>query len=141
MIDHDEQVKSLQEKFKNSNRTIEIAYSLAKKLYEEGEHSKATSIFFILLLLKPKNYKIALALGVSEQKQNNYENAIEAYSVATILNINDPMPHIYASQCFYCCKKYYRAKLAINLAIKTAEQNKYDFKFIEKIKNLLDTLI
>ncbi len=108
--------KTLQDKFQLTNNTMKRFCEEAHSLFEVERYHDAADSFFVLTLLNPLSYEYWLSLGVCEQKAYNYDSALKAYSMASLLNLEEPVPHLYASQCLYNMNKHALASIAIELA-------------------------
>ncbi len=100
--------------------------------YQNGKYEDAVHFFRYLTLIdcnKPRNW---LGLGACYQMIKEYHKALQSFAFTAKLNTDDPMPHLYASECFTSIGEQAKKKEALNLAEKLALKDK------EKFKDLLD---
>jgi type III secretion system low calcium response chaperone LcrH/SycD len=115
---------------KFSPESIDALYSTAYNLYEKGKYSEAVHFFRFLTMLKTFERKYWIGLGASQQMCKLYEDAVQSYEAAALMNHNDPYVHFHASECLFLLKKTDRAMDALNAAEIVARQEK-------KYKNLI----
>ena len=78
-----------------------LLHSLAVTRYEQGQFSKSKGLFRLLTLLTPGDARFWIGLGASLMLDGEYEEAIDAYTMASIYDEQDPRPLAYIGQCYY----------------------------------------
>lgn len=114
---------------------IDLVYSYAYTVYQQGHYLEASEIFSFLVVLDSFGVKNWMGLGASFQMQKKYEKALEAYTAAAVLEKTetDPLPHVHAAECLHALDEKERALLALNSAEEIAgNQPKYR-KLIEQL--------
>lgn len=112
-------------------------YKIGSGCYQQKDLDSASSIFRILTFLDARVYQHWLSLGIVNQCQKRFDEAIHAFALAAVLNGNDPSCRFYAAKCYLEQKRYKDAKeeLEAGLEIADAEgQRDQWIKFVEKIK-------
>lgn len=82
-----------------SKEDMEWLYSYAYQLFSTGKYKEASTPLALLNLLEPNNHKYAFALGSCFQKLKKYQEAIDVYTIAAVLKLNDPMAFYHMSDC------------------------------------------
>ena len=122
-----------------TNEDISLLYSLGYNLYERGDYLQSKDIFQRLVLSRPYEIKFWQALGASLQMQRCYEEALDAWSMASFINDEDPTVHFHAAECLYSLELFKDARQALEHA-KERSKNDPLVSFEQKIKSLEDLL-
>ena len=91
--------KTLRELKGVSRDELEAVYQVAYQLYSGGDYEKARKLFEFLCFFDHLERKYWLGMGGCRQMLKQYEPAIEAYSLAMLLDSNDPLPPFHAAEC------------------------------------------
>jgi len=75
-------------------------YVFAYSEFTSGNYQKARGLFTILTRLDPHNFQYALGLAVTLHRMKEYDLAVGMYMNCTFLEITNPIPYIYAYDCF-----------------------------------------
>lgn len=92
-------------------------YAAAYRLYQAGLDSEAADAFFFLTVLNPSVQVHWLALGMAEQCQKKYEDALIAYAMATLLKSDDPLPYYYSAVCYQALHEKENAQKSFQMAL------------------------
>lgn len=101
----------------------EVLYSVAHNFYKNGKYDKALPLFQFLSLIDHVNKKWWMGYGAAAQMSKDYTKAINAYAMATVLDIDDPRPQLQAAYCLLMEKKRDEARMALEGAILAAGSN------------------
>jgi len=82
-----------------SSEDMEVVYNVAYSTYAGENYEQAHKIFKFLCYFDHLEKKYWLGLGASRQMLKLYEQAIEAYTYAMLLDSNDPQPPLLAADC------------------------------------------
>lgn len=115
--------KTAQEIMGFTNEDLAKFYGAAYRLFEGHRYTDAANAFFFLVTLNPYNHDYWLGLGMSTQLGGNYEAAIDAYEMAAICEIDNPVPYFYLAKCLFAIHDRESALQALDLAIEYAENN------------------
>lgn len=115
--------KSAQEIMEITDSSMAEFYTAAQHLFENKRYQEAANAFLFLVTLNSYNYEYWLGLGMSTQLCRNFEAAIDAYEMAVICELDNPVPYFYLSKCFYAINDKENALNAIDLAIEYSEEN------------------
>jgi len=102
---------------------MEAMYATAYTLYKSGRYTDAQKVFQALCIFDHMERKYWMGLGAAHQILKNYKAAIDAYSLATILDVFDPLAPLQAAECHLALGHIEEAKSGLNCAIQYAGQN------------------
>ena len=104
-----------------SNECMVALYEGAKGLLEKKDFSYAEKAFLFLATVDPTQYAFWAGLGHASRSQKHYEQAINAYAMASAINPKDYWPHVWAGATFSEQKDKTHAKMAFEEALVLAE--------------------
>lgn len=122
-------------------KTLDAFYQAAHQLLEKGAIEDAVSAFVFLVTIDPMNANYWLDLGASLQLLHDYEGAIDAYEIAAIRKIDDPLPYFYLAKCLFAIHDRVSALQAIDLALEYAEAKQTSHELVEELKRAKRTLL
>jgi type III secretion system low calcium response chaperone LcrH/SycD len=109
----------------NSNM-LEGIYAQAYRLYNTGKYIEAAHLFRMLILLSSTESKYVLGLAACLHMLKEYKNAIQTYTMCTVLDPQNPIPYYHSSDCFIQMKDYLSAMVCLELAVqKSANKPEY----------------
>lgn len=114
--------KSAQEILGVSTETTARFYEAAYRLFEGKRYSEAADAFLFLVTLNPQNHDYWLGLGMSTQMKGNYEEAIDAYEMSAVCEMDNPVSYFYLAKCLFAIHDRESALQAIDLALEYAEE-------------------
>ena len=100
-----------------SDDCMESLYQGAKALFDAQAYNDAEKAFFVLCALDPTASAYWIGFGHTSFQQNNYEQAINGYGMASTLNPEDIWPHIWAGNSFEKQGDHDHAKMALGEAL------------------------
>ena len=103
-----------------SDDAMEAIYSVAYNLYQGGKYEESQKVFQFLCFYDHFNRKYFMGLGACQQMQKQYENAIEIFTFATVLDEHDPRPMIYIGDCHLAMGDKEKARMSYEAAIEWA---------------------
>lgn len=111
-----------------SQDAIEALYASGFSLYESGKYVNAVHFFRFLTLIDMNTRKHWMGLGASHQMLKEYENALQSFGYAALLNENDPYAHFHAAECFFALKQTDQGEQALASAETVAlrQQKQYE---------------
>lgn len=113
--------KSAQDILGFSDQTVNKLYHAAHQLLEHQRYTDAANAFVFLVTLNPYRPHYWMGLGASLQFCHEYESAIDAYEMAALYKVEDPLPYFYLAKCLFAIHDRRSALQAIDLAIEYAE--------------------
>lgn len=118
--------KSGQEILGFSDHTMAKFYGAAYKMFEHRKYSDAANAFLFLVTINAFNHDYWLGLGMATQMLGDFEGAVDAYEMAAITDVNNPIPYFYLAKCLFAMHDRDSALEAINLALEYAgDEEKY----------------
>lgn len=113
--------KSVQEILELSDSLVHELHEVARDLFEQHHYHDAADAFLFLVTLNPSRCDLWLGLGASTQWAGDYEGAIDAYEMAAICEIENPLPYFYLANCLFAIHERDSALQAIELALEYSE--------------------
>lgn len=109
---------AVSEKSKLTGTVIEELYVMAYNFYNNGKYQEAQHCFRTLVGADGYSPKHWIGLGATHQMLKEYNEAIGAYALASLLDAKNPYIHLYAAECFFAEQQ---GSQGLN-ALKTADQ-------------------
>ncbi|MCX5769438.1 MAG: SycD/LcrH family type III secretion system chaperone [Candidatus Hydrogenedentes bacterium] len=106
-----------------TKKDFDLIYSVGHTFYKSGKYEKAMPIFQFLTLYDHPTKKWWMGLGATLQMMKQFQKAVDAYSVATILDIEDPKPQLQAGYCLLTMKKKKEARSALEGVLLCCQDN------------------
>ncbi len=103
-----------------SDGTMTKFYHAAYQLFEHKRYLDAANAFLFLTTLNPHQHEYWLGLGMATQLCHDYEAAIDAYELAALIDMSNPVPYFYLAKCLFAIHDRKSALEALALAIETA---------------------
>lgn len=123
-----------------SSNVLESVYAQAYRLYNTGKFVEAIHLFRILILMNTTEPKYTLGLAACFHMLKEYKNAIQAYTMCTVIDPVSPIPHYHASDCFIQMKDSLSAMISLQMAIDKAEGKAEYTKIKERALLTLESL-
>jgi len=120
-----------------TDEEIEAIYSVAYNLYENGKYDDALQVFKFLCFFDHLEKKYWLGLGAVHQMLKQYDDAVNAYSMAAMLDIDDPAPASHAADCLLLAGKKEEAESALNFVLEFAPENEQGKPFRQRAESVL----
>ncbi|PWU07405.1 MAG: CesD/SycD/LcrH family type III secretion system chaperone [Verrucomicrobia bacterium] len=123
-----------------TDKEMESIYATAYNFYTHGKLDRAKDIFSALCQMDPYQAKYWLGLGATRQMQEKYEKAVEAYGMATLMDIKNPLPSFYAAHCLMKLNDHDRTISALETVIEVCKSNKEHKGLQTQAEQLLEGL-
>jgi type III secretion system low calcium response chaperone LcrH/SycD len=91
---------SLQEILGIEDDALAAFYETAYSLYVNKEYEKAADGFFFLTSLSPERYPLWFGLGLAEYELRHYDEALEAFHMAVLLDMDNPLPYYHMARIY-----------------------------------------
>ena len=114
--------KTAQEILGFSDDTMAKFYGAAYKLFEHQKPKDAANAFLFLVTLNPYNHDYWLGLGMATQLCGDFEAAIDAYEMAAVYEMDNPVPYFYLAKCLFAIHDRESALQALDLALEYADE-------------------
>lgn len=109
---------------------VEGIYGQAYRLYNTGKFRDASQIFRLLLMLNATEVKYAMGLAACYHMLKEYQTAIGAYTMVSVIDPNNPIPFYHVSDCYIKTGDNLSAIVALDMAIKRCGE-KPEFRTIK----------
>ena len=96
---------------------MEAIYAVAHNHFAARKYDQAINLFKFLCLHDHTEPRWLYGLGVARQHAGDYMGAVEAFGMATILDVEDPRPQAQAGYCLLALERWAEAKSALEGAI------------------------
>lgn len=119
-----------------SDDIVEALYAFAYSNYQIGKYNDAATLFRLLTGLRIRDPRFWKGLGSALQMLKNFEEAVEAYSWAALLDDKqaDPHPHFHAAECLHTLGKVGQGIKALDAARTVALKNERKYlNLLQKI--------
>ena len=113
--------KSAQEIMEISHESMAEFYKAAYHLFRHKRYKDAANAFLYLATLNSYNYEYWLGLGMATQMSQEFDLAIDAYEMAAICELDNPVPYFYLAKCFFAVNDRENALNALDLALEYSE--------------------
>ncbi len=97
-----------------SNEDLSVLYSVAYTLYQSDDYEEAIRVFQRLASHESLSQRNWMGLGACWQMQKNYQEALKAWAMASILNEHDPIPHLHAAECYFALENEIEGRKAMD---------------------------
>lgn len=96
----------------------EVLYALGHSLYSQGRYQDAVKAFGFLVLHHHLERRYLSAFAASLQMVKRYEDALCHYSMASVLDLDDPLPTFHSAECLLALGRVDEAHQAMALVLK-----------------------
>ena len=85
--------------------------------YEKGEYRTAAALFTQLILIDPFSFAYWQGLASAKQLCRDYEAALQAWSLAVLIETKDPSSYFHVAECLMYLEQPQEALLALEEAL------------------------
>ena len=93
---------------------IEALYAAAYQLFQQGDLEKSTIIFNFLCIYESQEPRFWTALAIAFQKQRKWSAAIDAYSIAALLDATNIRLYFHVTECLMENREWDRARQSLD---------------------------
>lgn len=101
-----------------SDEAVEGIYGQAYLLYNTGKYSDAAEIFRLLIMLNSTEPKYVMGLAACFHMMKEFEGAASAYTLCSIIDPENPIPHFHSSDCYIQMGDKASAMVSLEMAVK-----------------------
>lgn len=112
--------KTVQEALQIPDEMMQKFYLAARNLFEKEHYTDAANGFLFLTLLNAEQHDYWLGLGMATQLTGDFESAVNAYEMAAIFEVENPVPYFYLAKCLFAMHERQSSLLALDIAIQYA---------------------
>lgn len=125
---------------KLSDQYVEGIYGQAYRLYNTGKYVEAGKLFQLLIMINALEPKYLLGLAACFHMLKDYKNAVETYTICSLLDPQSPIPHYHCSDCYINIGDPLSAMVCLDLAIKRAGDKPEFQVLVDRSKLTLESL-
>ncbi len=120
---------------------IEEFYRIACNLYKSGKYKEAIPFFMLLGATNAKDYRYLIAIAACYHMLKSYSEAAPAYTIASVLDPDNPYPQYHLADCFIRMHENVGAYVALEMAITRCKKNPRKYKgLMDRVNALLNKL-
>jgi type III secretion system low calcium response chaperone LcrH/SycD len=123
VINHFAEGENYQNMLGITDEMMQVFYEIALQYFDNKLYAEAADCFLFLIALTPLESNLWLRAGNAEQAQEHWQEALEAYSMATFCDADDPFPHLYAAQVYKEMKELQSAQDCLTICLRLIEQS------------------
>ncbi|PJE79760.1 Chaperone protein IpgC [invertebrate metagenome] len=123
-----------------SDEAMEAIYSVAYNLYQSGKYAEAQKIFQFLCFYDHFNRKYFMGLGACQQMLKQYDQALEIFAFAVMLDGSDPGAMIYMGDCHLALGDQPMAIQSYEMAMDCAGDNPKYASDKQRAQNMLENI-
>lgn len=125
---------------KLSDQYVEGIYGQAYRLYNTGKYVESGRLFQLLIMINSLEPKYLLGLAACFHMLKDYKNAVETYTICSLLDSESPIPHYHCSDCYINIGDPLSAMVSLDLAIKRAGDKPEYQVLVDRSKLTLESL-
>lgn len=130
--------KTIQETLGISDEHMQDFYDIALDYFDNKQYDEAADCFLFLIALNPLESNLWIRSGNAEQALHRYHEALQAYSMATFCDADDPFPHLYSAEVYIELKQFVKARQCLQICLRLIEENPRFIPLREMVNSLLD---
>lgn len=123
-----------------NDEMLEGIYGQAYRLYNTGKYQEAAQLFRLLIMVDSMEGKYSMGLAACYHMLKEYKNAVDAYTLCSIIDPDNPLPQYHASDCYIQMKDDLSAVIALELAIKRAGNQEQYRTLVDRSKMMVESL-
>lgn len=120
-----------------SDEVLDKYYAISRKLLSEKRYKEAAKAYTFLTFLTPLHSSFWLGLGIAEQSQEDYNEALAAYMMAIETNPDNLAPYANCAQCCIALNENSTAKRLCEKALELPSIEEGDDLIKNQIKAIL----
>lgn len=125
--------------FKFTESEYEAVYALGHSLYMQEQYIAASKYFAFLVAHIQTEKRYVNALASSLQMLERHEEAVQYYCMASIMDIEDPLPTFHTAECFMAMQQYEAAEEALTLILQQATDARWQ-QLRDRCQVLMDAI-
>ena len=125
--------------FNYTDEDYEVVYALGHNLYSQGRYLDAMKAFSFLVMHNQFERRFYTAMASSLQMLKMYNDAIQFYSMASVMDLSDPLPTYHTAECMIPLGMYIEARQALELVIQQSQTKEFE-ALLERAETMLALL-
>ncbi len=103
---------------------LEKIYNQGHILFKAGKYKEAKNIFVALSSFEPEDHRFLAAVAATTHHLKDYDLAIVYYMTWAMLEMKDPLPHYYSSDCYMKLNQPLAATMMLKVSIERCGNRK-----------------
>lgn len=103
----------------------EALYTMGHNLYAQARYQDAVRIFSFLVMQNHLEPRYMNAYASSQQMVGNYLEAIKLYSIASLMDMSDPLPTFHTAECMLALNMVTEAQEALAFVLSQSDAPQY----------------
>lgn len=120
-----------------SDESMDAIYSIAYNLYQNSKYEDAHKVFQFLCFYDHYEKKYWMGLAACRQMLKKYQEAVDAYGFAAMLDTDDPKVPLYAADCLLASGNKEHAQFALESVVEFSGDNKAHKNLKERAEAIL----
>lgn len=122
------------------DQMLEAIYGQAYRLYNTGKYAESGQIFRLLVMVNSMEPKYSMGLAACFHMLKEYKNAIDTYTLSSIIDPENPIPQYHISDCYIKLEDELSAIVALKMAIKRAGKDPQFQTLVDRAKMTIESL-
>lgn len=119
---------------------VEGIYGQAYRLYNSGKYKDAIHLFRLLIMLNSTDPKYTMGLAACYHMMKDYDNAVAAYTMCSVIDPLSPIPHYHVSDCYLKLDDKRSALISLELALQRVGEKPEFATIKDRISRSIETL-
>ncbi|MEX1013052.1 MAG: SycD/LcrH family type III secretion system chaperone [Waddliaceae bacterium] len=132
--------KTAQEILGFTDSAMDAFYRAAETLLNGRRYDDALNAFLFLITMNPHHHDYWIGLGMSVQMVGDYQSALDAYEIAAMYEVENPIPYFQLAKCFMELHDRENTREAFLLVIEYAGDSKKYASLKKEAKKALKLL-
>ncbi|MDB5798403.1 MAG: CesD/SycD/LcrH family type secretion system chaperone [Paucimonas sp.] len=115
-------------------------YTNGYALYKQGKYAEACEAFRALVVFNHLDRRVFAAYAASLQMLCRYDEAVNYYALAAMMDVNDPAPVFHCAECLLAMNKKEEALASLEHVLDIPPRGAADLEFGERARALMDLL-
>lgn len=107
--------------FEYEDAEYEAVYALSFDLYRQGRYSDALKGFAFLVMVNHMDRRFHLGLASCSQMLQRYEQAVQHYTLASVMDMTDPLPTFHTAECLMALGMVAEAVEALTVVVEQSQ--------------------
>lgn len=125
--------------FDYSDADYEVLYALGHSLYAQARYQEAMRVFGYLVMHNHMEKRFMEAFASSLQMLKSYKEAVKYYSLASVMDMSDPLPTFHTAECMVALGWRDEAREALGYVLNQSSAPEYA-ELKQRAQAMLDLL-
>ena len=120
-----------------TDEEYEAVYQLGFNTYNQGRYLDALKLFAFLVIHNTYQRKYVFAYASCFQMLKQYKEAIQYYSLASAMDLKDPVPTFHTAECMIATGYFKQAREALEIVITQTKKQQPKFDELQQRAELM----